>query len=116
MSRGNSLALAHIQRGMKILHQLTTSTVVLSPCASLALSCVLLVSPWYLELLPTYDSRYHLLQLFKMAKVYVGGPEVGRSITKEDLEDKFTPFGRLLSVWVARQPPGFAFIGTTLLL
>jgi hypothetical protein len=47
-----------------------------------------------------------------MAKVYVGGPEVGRSIAKEDLEDKFAPFGRLVSVWVARQPPGFAFIGS----
>ena len=36
--------------------------------------------------------------------------QVGRSIQKEDLEEKFGKFGRIASTWVARQPPGFAFI------
>ena len=45
-----------------------------------------------------------------MSKIYIAGAEVGRSIQKEDLEEKFSRFGRINSVWVARQPPGFAFI------
>jgi len=44
------------------------------------------------------------------AKVYIAGAEVGRSIQKEDLEEKFGKFGRITATWVARQPPGFAFI------
>jgi hypothetical protein len=44
------------------------------------------------------------------SKVHVAGAEVGRQIQKEDLEDKFRTFGTISSVWVARQPPGFAFI------
>ncbi|XP_072047784.1 uncharacterized protein [Amphiura filiformis] len=41
-------------------------------------------------------------------KVYVGDlPENAR---KEELEDAFNHYGRLRSVWVARNPPGFAFI------
>ena len=44
------------------------------------------------------------------SKIYVAGAEVGRQIQKEDLEDKFRTFGTISSVWVARQPPGFAFI------
>jgi splicing factor, arginine/serine-rich 7 len=43
-------------------------------------------------------------------KIYVAGTEIGRSIHKEDLEDKFAKFGKVASVWVARQPPGFAFV------
>ena len=27
-----------------------------------------------------------------------------------DLEDAFTKYGRVKNVWVARRPPGFAFI------
>jgi len=45
-----------------------------------------------------------------MSKIYVAGAEIGRAIQKEDLEEKFGKFGRVVSVWVARQPPGFAFV------
>ena len=41
-------------------------------------------------------------------KVYVG--DLGSSATKQDLEDAFNPYGRLRNVWVARNPPGFAFV------
>ncbi|KAI1702426.1 RNA recognition motif domain-containing protein [Ditylenchus destructor] len=42
------------------------------------------------------------------AKVYVGGlPE---DATSQELEDAFHRFGRIRKVWVARRPPGFAFI------
>ncbi|KAK7099311.1 hypothetical protein V1264_003464 [Littorina saxatilis] len=41
-------------------------------------------------------------------KVYVG--ELGYGATKEELEEKFSKYGPLRSVWVARKPPGFAFI------
>ena len=41
-------------------------------------------------------------------KVYVG--DLGSSANKHDLEDAFSQYGRLTSVWVARNPPGFAFV------
>ncbi|KAK9792256.1 hypothetical protein WJX73_010278 [Symbiochloris irregularis] len=43
-----------------------------------------------------------------MARVYVGG--IAQSLAEKDLEDEFIRFGTLRSVWVARKPPGFAFI------
>lgn len=42
------------------------------------------------------------------ASVYVGG--LSEDIQKEDLEREFGKFGNLSKVWVARNPPGFAFI------
>lgn len=42
------------------------------------------------------------------ASVYVGG--LSEDIQKEDLEREFGKFGTLTKVWVARNPPGFAFI------
>eukprot|EP00931_Biecheleriopsis_adriatica_P120818 TRINITY_DN95912_c0_g1_i1.p1 TRINITY_DN95912_c0_g1~~TRINITY_DN95912_c0_g1_i1.p1 ORF type:complete len:126 (-),score=18.93 TRINITY_DN95912_c0_g1_i1:78-455(-) len=44
------------------------------------------------------------------AKLYVGNLDKERPVEKEDLEDVFNKFGRILEIWVARQPPGFAFI------
>ncbi|KDR16764.1 hypothetical protein L798_09293 [Zootermopsis nevadensis] len=41
-------------------------------------------------------------------RVYVGGLSDG--IKKEDLESEFEKYGKLNSVWVAFNPPGFAFI------
>lgn len=41
-------------------------------------------------------------------KVYVGN--LGTSASKHDLESAFTKYGPLRNVWVARSPPGFAFI------
>ena len=35
---------------------------------------------------------------------------VGNNASKGELEDAFSYYGRLRSVWVARNPPGFAFI------
>uniref|UniRef100_A0A0C9RPW5 TSA: Wollemia nobilis Ref_Wollemi_Transcript_4424_1333 transcribed RNA sequence n=1 Tax=Wollemia nobilis TaxID=56998 RepID=A0A0C9RPW5_9CONI len=43
-----------------------------------------------------------------MARVYVGN--LHSSVTERDLEDEFRVYGVLRSVWVARKPPGFAFI------
>ncbi len=43
-----------------------------------------------------------------MARVYIG--DLGSSGSKQDLEKEFEHFGPLKSVWVARNPPGFAFI------
>ncbi|GIY39740.1 RNA-binding protein Rsf1 [Caerostris extrusa] len=40
--------------------------------------------------------------------VFVGG--LGEDTVKEDLEREFGRFGALTKVWVARNPPGFAFI------
>jgi splicing factor, arginine/serine-rich 7 len=42
------------------------------------------------------------------AKVYVG--DLGSSASKQDLEREFSRYGELRSVWVARNPPGFAFV------
>ena len=42
------------------------------------------------------------------ARVYVGG--LNDTIKKEDLQTQFEKFGKLNKVWVAFNPPGFAFI------
>lgn len=41
-------------------------------------------------------------------KVYVG--DLGPNGNKQELEKEFERFGALKSVWVARNPPGFAFV------
>ncbi|KAL4225639.1 serine arginine-rich splicing factor [Mactra antiquata] len=41
-------------------------------------------------------------------KIYVG--DLGRDTNEKDLERSFGYYGRLRSVWVARNPAGFAFI------
>ena len=41
-------------------------------------------------------------------KVYVG--DLARSATEKDLERAFNYYGPLRNVWVARNPPGFAFV------
>ncbi|XP_015431617.1 PREDICTED: RNA-binding protein Rsf1 [Dufourea novaeangliae] len=41
-------------------------------------------------------------------RVYVGG--LNESIKKEDLQAEFEKYGKLNKVWVAFNPPGFAFI------
>ncbi|KAK9889863.1 hypothetical protein WA026_007229 [Henosepilachna vigintioctopunctata] len=41
-------------------------------------------------------------------KVYVG--DLGNNASKQDLEDAFGYYGHLRNVWVARNPPGFAFV------
>ncbi|THU70451.1 hypothetical protein C4D60_Mb08t25140 [Musa balbisiana] len=43
-----------------------------------------------------------------MARIYVGN--LDPRTTARELEDEFRVFGVLRSVWVARKPPGFAFI------
>eukprot|EP00898_Chlorokybus_atmophyticus_P002943 jgi/Chlat1/364/Chrsp10S01479 len=43
-----------------------------------------------------------------MSRIYVGN--VNPNATERDLEDEFRVFGVLRSVWVARKPPGFAFV------
>uniref|UniRef100_A0A1B6L7I2 CCHC-type domain-containing protein n=1 Tax=Graphocephala atropunctata TaxID=36148 RepID=A0A1B6L7I2_9HEMI len=41
-------------------------------------------------------------------KIYVG--DLGSSASKQDLEDSFSYYGPIRNVWVARNPPGFAFV------
>ena len=41
-------------------------------------------------------------------KVYVGG--LGNSADKQELWRTFSKYGPLRDVWVARNPPGFAFV------
>ncbi|XP_039006311.1 serine/arginine-rich splicing factor RSZ21-like [Hibiscus syriacus] len=43
-----------------------------------------------------------------MSRVYVGN--LDPRVTERDLEDEFRIFGVLRNVWVARRPPGYAFI------
>ncbi|XP_054791750.1 serine/arginine-rich splicing factor RSZ22-like [Prosopis cineraria] len=43
-----------------------------------------------------------------MTRVYVGN--LDSRVTERDLEDEFRVFGVIRSVWVARRPPGYAFI------
>ena len=41
-------------------------------------------------------------------KVYVGN--LGNNASKYELEDAFAKYGPISNCWVARNPPGFAFI------
>ena len=41
-------------------------------------------------------------------KVYVG--DLPTNVSRQDLEDAFNRYGYLQNVWVARNPPGFAFV------
>lgn len=41
-------------------------------------------------------------------KVYVGN--LGSSASKHEIESAFSKYGPLRNVWVARNPPGFAFV------
>uniref|UniRef100_A0A8D8XB19 RNA-binding protein 1 n=1 Tax=Cacopsylla melanoneura TaxID=428564 RepID=A0A8D8XB19_9HEMI len=41
-------------------------------------------------------------------KVYIGG--LGNNASKYEIEDGFTKYGPLRNIWVARNPPGFAFV------
>ena len=41
-------------------------------------------------------------------KIYIGG--LPDEASKFDLEDSFSRIGRVRDVWVARKPPGFAFV------
>lgn len=43
-----------------------------------------------------------------MAKLYIGN--LDKHADKRDLENEFTKFGKIREVWVARHPPGFAFV------
>ncbi|XXG64500.1 hypothetical protein AAC387_Pa05g2438 [Persea americana] len=43
-----------------------------------------------------------------MTRVYVGN--LDSRVTERELEDEFRVFGVLRSIWVARKPPGYAFI------
>lgn len=41
-------------------------------------------------------------------KVYVGG--LPRDVNEREIEKVFEEFGDLKNVWIARNPPGFAFV------
>ncbi|GKU87470.1 hypothetical protein SLEP1_g1862 [Rubroshorea leprosula] len=43
-----------------------------------------------------------------MSRVYVGN--LDPRVSERELEDEFRVFGVIRSVWVARRPPGYAFI------
>lgn len=41
-------------------------------------------------------------------RVFIGG--ISSSTSKDEIEREFAKYGRLNSVWVAQNPPGFAFV------
>lgn len=59
-----------------------------------------------------FESSYrpHCFRLRKQqsARIYVGG--IPKFSTERDIEDAFRRFGSIKDVWVARNPPGFAFV------
>merc|ERR1711915_1095246 len=42
------------------------------------------------------------------AKVYIG--DLGSDGTRYELENAFSAFGTVKNIWIARKPPGFAFV------
>ncbi|KAL2730892.1 serine/arginine-rich splicing factor 3 isoform X1 [Vespula squamosa] len=51
-------------------------------------------------------SRYREWEI--SCKVYIGN--LGSSASKHEIESAFSKYGPLRNVWVARNPPGFAFV------
>eukprot|EP00122_Pirum_gemmata_P010114 Pgem_evm1s9348 len=43
-------------------------------------------------------------------KVYIGGLPMDNIITQQRLSEVFEKYGPLNDVWVAQQPPGFAYV------
>merc|ERR1719461_1513987 len=43
-------------------------------------------------------------------RLYVGNLDPDQSPEKEEVEKKFRKYGKLIDVWVSRQPGGFAFV------
>ena len=66
-----------------------------------------------IRLLQIFVKSIKLLFLEKMsrlldAKVYVG--DISRHMAEKDLERAFGEYGRIRSVWIATDPPGFGFV------
>ena len=65
---------------------------------------------------PRFSSRFRLVGEFRrylyfrcqMSRVYIGN--LGNNGSRRELEREFEHFGPLRDVWVARNPPGFAFV------
>jgi RNA recognition motif-containing protein len=45
-----------------------------------------------------------------MPSLYIAADGIGETIEDKDIEDAFGKFGRIEKIWVARKPPGFAFV------
>eukprot|EP00930_Biecheleria_cincta_P056217 TRINITY_DN42382_c0_g1_i1.p1 TRINITY_DN42382_c0_g1~~TRINITY_DN42382_c0_g1_i1.p1 ORF type:complete len:143 (-),score=24.09 TRINITY_DN42382_c0_g1_i1:69-464(-) len=43
-------------------------------------------------------------------KLHVGNLDKEQAVDKEELKGLFEKYGRVSDIWVARQPPGFAFV------
>merc|ERR1712216_795682 len=41
-------------------------------------------------------------------KLYVGN--LNQNVDERDIDDAFSKFGRIENIWIARKPPGFAFV------
>lgn len=47
----------------------------------------------------------------KKTRLFIGGLQ--RRVEKEEMEPVFTPFGSLVEIWIAYDPPGYAFVEYT---
>lgn len=65
-------------------------------------------SPLNLFLTPSLFHFTGIMSRYGDCKVYVG--DLGNNASKPELEDAFSYYGPLRNVWVARNPPGFAFV------
>ncbi|GMS97762.1 hypothetical protein PENTCL1PPCAC_19937, partial [Pristionchus entomophagus] len=67
---------------------------------------------WHVLSVLVFPSTNHLCLLAVImpygGKVYIGG--LPPDATSEEIEDAFSRYGRIFKVWVARRPPGFAFV------
>ena len=58
----------------------------------------------------TFTSWNHSSRLSTgfISQVYIGN--IDDSVEERDIEDAFGKFGKIASIWIARKPPGFAFV------
>ncbi|XP_069992736.1 uncharacterized protein [Penaeus vannamei] len=52
---------------------------------------------------PFYSSTWNM-----DCKVYIGN--LGENATRSDIREAFSKYGRLKNLWIAKKPPGFAFV------
>src|SRR5699024_2242752 len=57
---------------------------------------------------PSININMSDMSMERKNRVFIGG--ISDRIQKEDIEREFGQFGKLTNVWVAQNPPGFAFV------
>ena len=93
ISYSSSVTLSVICPYFSLKNSAVSFVLVICHCASMIVSCII-----------SYLACFRMMR----GKIYIGG--LVKSIRKPDVEKAFGRFGKLKEVWLAHNPPGFAFV------